>query len=524
MKIYKYTQDKDYAIIKIAQSCQDATVTIEEAKSYNDQFLLYKELSKKQDVGGKNMRGNSNPIPGVYKDHLGRSHYIKIPNDPIEMFCETFHGVLVENYKKTGYLGSDPFFSSAEAIIVEYNGSKKLALKVTFLDNFSELFKDLGTGKENGKERSNFKEILDRDIYKKYVEGSTNKEYLTHAFAKCVFQSVALFGDYSLHSSNVALYGEGEYKRVAKIDGGASFRDFGKNSPRDILFPSEYDGIKYYKSFYKDYLNYYTRIPLLKEHLHYLAADYIYKINNTGEGSSFSKSLSNVIYESINYVKDIYNLVNEKPFEEKKISKHFGIDLSVDSKQLAKYMEIIIHNNIEGFRDLKVDKKCVIKGINFENRQFIKDQSGNITVTDSYLYDAQFTIIQIILSRGKDVKSKDGKESEKDKIKSILMENLKDPKPMATSDFLLYVYLLCASSNYLSFSSKTLDVLADGLSRLSGNAPARIYLGIPKSVRKISSSELKDYIKNRYKQVLEILKEKSYPKYLLLTNGNYKNW
>ncbi|MFV9931566.1 MAG: hypothetical protein AB8V10_08020 [Francisella endosymbiont of Hyalomma asiaticum] len=50
--------------------------------------------------------------------------------------------------------------------------------------------------------------------------------------------SVAFFGDYSLHSSNVAMYGKNI--KITKIDGGAAFRSFAKNSPINILFPYEY--------------------------------------------------------------------------------------------------------------------------------------------------------------------------------------------------------------------------------------------------------------------------------------------
>ena len=50
--------------------------------------------------------------------------------------------------------------------------------------------------------------------------------------------SVAFFGYYSLHSSNVALYGKDI--KIAKIDGGAAFRSFAKNSLINILFPYEY--------------------------------------------------------------------------------------------------------------------------------------------------------------------------------------------------------------------------------------------------------------------------------------------
>lgn len=53
-----------------------------------------------------------------------------------------------------------------------------------------------------------------------------------------MFTSVAFFGDYSLHSSNVAMYGKNI--KIAKIDGGAAFRSFAKNSPINILFPYEY--------------------------------------------------------------------------------------------------------------------------------------------------------------------------------------------------------------------------------------------------------------------------------------------
>ena len=74
----------------------------EEAMLMDSRFL-YKKKGEKQDIGGKNMRGNANLLSGLYNDLKGNKYYIKIPQDPKEMFCEMLHGVLTSELKLGGY-------------------------------------------------------------------------------------------------------------------------------------------------------------------------------------------------------------------------------------------------------------------------------------------------------------------------------------------------------------------------------------------------------------------------------------
>ncbi|OIN83784.1 hypothetical protein [Francisella sp. TX07-6608] len=451
-----------------------------------DTKYLSKNKSEKQAIGGKNMRGNTNPLPGLYQDKKGNRHYIKIPGDPKEMFCEMFHGALANNLRFNGYLDvENPYISAADGIVVKMENKSMLALSVPILPDFNELFKYLTTAKSSGKERDNWKEITNRSIYSKFVEGklpqkSLYREDMKLSLAKCVLQSVAFFGDYSLHSSNVALYGEEGAKKIAKIDGGAAFRSFAKNSPINILFPYEYEGRGVHKLIHKNYIDYYTRIPGLKEYLSCIASEYIDKFNKPDR-----KPLSKIVYESIQQVKEIYAKASKRdPFNDKAFSDYFGIDLSIDEEVLSKQIEAIIYRNIQGFQR-------IIKSKNHFN--LVKNYQIN-GMNNSH--SIQVTILQFILSRGADVKSKPSKCSKKDLIKESLIEKLKSPENcLPKEEFLSQLESLCVPSNLLSFSSKTADTLSFRLSRLSNNDPIRIYLGVPPTKQKISSTELIRYIK-----------------------------
>ncbi|AXH30616.1 hypothetical protein CGC43_08560 [Francisella opportunistica] len=278
------------------------------------------------------------------------------------------------------------------------------------------------------------------------------------------------------------MYGEEGAKKVAKIDGGAAFRSFAKNSPINILFPYEYEGRGAHNAIHKNYVDYYIRIPGLKEYLPIIASDYINTIN-----AKFGKSISEIVCESIQQVKETYKMAmgqKADPFQNKAFSNYFGMDLSIDERVLSKQIEGIIYRNIEGFQR-------IIKGKNHsylvKNYQ-VKDMNN--------FYSIQLTILQFILSRGADVKSKSGKPSKKDKIKDYLINQFKIPGNFLPKGvFLSKLESLCAPSNLISFSSKTADILSFRLSRLSNNDPIRIYLGIPPIKQKISSAELIRYIK-----------------------------
>ena len=80
------------------------------------------------------------------------------------------------------------------------------------------------------------------------------------------------------------------------------------------------------------------------------------------------------------------------------------MDLSIDKKVLSTQIEGIIYCNIEGFQRIIKDKN--LSGLH-KNYQ-VKDMNN--------FYNIQLTILQIILSRGADVKSKPGKPLKKDEI------------------------------------------------------------------------------------------------------------
>lgn len=491
--------------------------TDQDEASVMDSRFLYKKTDEKQDIGGKNMRGNTNILPGLYTDLNGKKYYIKVPNDPKEMFCEMFHGALVHELRMNNYLDfEDPYISGAEGIVIEVGGRKTLALSVSILPDFKELFEYLGTAKANGKERDNLKEITNRNIYSKFVEGQlpqkpNNTNAMKRSFARCILQSVAFFGDFSFHSSNVALY---DNMKVAKIDGGAAFRSFAKNSPVNILFPHEYRGTGFHKPIHKGYIDYYTRMPDLKEYLKATADNYIDMINNPGERGL----ISSIVERSIETVKDTYRRVGVKnPFENKAFSKYFGMALDINPPLLAKQFEGIIYRNIEGFQRIKTNKEQKSSNV------IIQQRKGS---TEASIKTAQLTIFQNILARGNDVKSSSNNPSEKQKIKNLFKEKLSFNDRFKTIDFLIYLHLLCAPSRYISFSSKTADILASGLSKLSTDDPARRYLGISSNKQKVSSMDLTKSIKQRYEIELHRLKNnpQRYPEYLLKSNGNSKTW
>ncbi|KZN53088.1 hypothetical protein N474_22085 [Pseudoalteromonas luteoviolacea CPMOR-2] len=176
----------------------------------------------------------------------------------------------------------------------------------------TELHKILETSNDKGRERSNWTEMSSGK--KKYddflLDGELNG--MTHA----VLYSL-LVGDYSLHSSNVALLDSSLYngeRWVTKIDFGAAFRFYDKNDNNNPLYPAEYKGIKgAIKKVYKDYLRYYIGTDGFLQMLGETATSYLDAFRaqrvplEIGIENALIKIFS-VIKPGVDELKDIYKL------------------------------------------------------------------------------------------------------------------------------------------------------------------------------------------------------------------------
>ena len=315
-------------------------------------------LEKQNDVllGGKNQRdlgGSQVTIPGMYKNKDAASEriFIKLPKDEKELFCELLHGEMIAMMKLEGLLPIIPTISGAQGIIISKSqNSKVIGLKINILNAFNEIYTFLGSAKKSANERDNFYEIRHRGLIAAFLEkenhGFDKKSLLDMRaqLATVVFLSIALFGDYSVHSSNIGIY---DTDRIAKIDGGAAFRQYGLNNPKNILKPAEYEGVMFYKEFYKDYVNYYTRIPGFNSLMGEVADNYMEQL--------FGNDKLNVAIErAINNIKNIYKSTNQKdPFENKKLHKHFAMNLNLNPKMLATQFSSIMLRNIKAFQNSK---------------------------------------------------------------------------------------------------------------------------------------------------------------------------
>lgn len=244
----------------------------------------YGELTKTKDVSaGKNSRGaGSQTCSGFYVDSENRGYFIKQPLDLVEAFTEGLAGEILNCLKDILEVPSiyRNCLTTAEITTVKIQ-EERVPILIQPKMSFAELHTKLHTSKSSEeKERSNWKEMTSRKKtpYGYYFLDGKPKYGTTHALLFSL-----LVGDYSVHSSNVAVikFG-GDMDLITKIDFGAAFRKYTDNNNQTPLIPYEYRSRKKrdyissrLKGVYKDYISYYTSLPGFTDALSKTATSYL---------------------------------------------------------------------------------------------------------------------------------------------------------------------------------------------------------------------------------------------------------
>ncbi|GGG01159.1 MULTISPECIES: hypothetical protein [Cysteiniphilum] len=220
-----------------------------------------------QKIDGKNSR-DGNPYNGFYrlskKDQsleAGDEYFIKVPIDKTEFFFEALAARIIAKLKEKNIIPQEyqHLFVTAEPVII-IDGDKKTKALASKKAKVTELFK-LFFPWEESKLRNNKLEKFDNKYLYQLI---TSFKSANSGLSMVIFISL-LLGDYSVHSGNVfGISGDDGKLSFGKLDFGAAFRDFTKN--KSLIKPHEYEA-NLYKKWYKNYIEYYLRIPGFKASL-----------------------------------------------------------------------------------------------------------------------------------------------------------------------------------------------------------------------------------------------------------------
>ncbi|WP_440651595.1 hypothetical protein [Cysteiniphilum sp. 19S12-1] len=220
-----------------------------------------------QKIDGKNSRAG-NPYNGFYrlskKDQsleAGDEYFIKVPINKTEFFFEALAARIIAKFKEKNVIPVEyqHLFVTAEPVTI-YDGDKETKALASKKAKVTELFK-LFFPWEESKLRSNKLEKFDNKYLYQLI---TSFKSANSGLSMVIFMSL-LLGDYSVHSGNVfGISGDDGKLSFGKLDFGAAFRDFAKN--KSLIKPHEYE-VNLYKKWYKNYLEYYLRIPGFKASL-----------------------------------------------------------------------------------------------------------------------------------------------------------------------------------------------------------------------------------------------------------------
>lgn len=290
---------------------------------------------KSQGTGGKNIKKS-----GFYEKNGDQSqHFIKFPDDPIELFAELFVGLLIEKFKARGLIPEEDHDSLICAGCIEDKDEQTGKVRYGLIQpkkRIRELCKEMG----DEKDRSAIREVLDPDCYQAVLAKHGWKGLDINLAISL------LFSDYSVHSGNEAwlLDENGDFTgRVARIDWGAALRDFGDSKNQMILNPREYQGSFNIKKITKNYIMKYAGVPGLFEKIGKRANEIS---RAAGRGDLFEEMISEVLSE---LPQDLLT--------------------PAQKKDLAKYIGLPTAENIVFGKDVEEARKV-------ENRNFAQNFAG----------------------------------------------------------------------------------------------------------------------------------------------------
>lgn len=215
-----------------------------------------KTLIKKDD---KKAGKNRSAIDGFYHDEEGQEYFIKKPADKKELFTELFAGLILKELISRNLIEPQYISSLIHAELIQIGNEYGLIQPKV---SFTELYKIIGTGYSDNSDRSPTKEMRSGPYSYKALT-----EQRPHCGLPIALMFSLLFGDHSVHSGNVVVLNpisetEPSMKQFARIDWGASFRDFAHpdNNRDDLLDFYQYQGWFNLKRFTQGYFANYKNI------------------------------------------------------------------------------------------------------------------------------------------------------------------------------------------------------------------------------------------------------------------------
>ncbi|MCD6040100.1 MAG: putative substrate of the Dot/Icm secretion system, LepB-like [Gammaproteobacteria bacterium] len=225
-------------------------------------------LQQKKEAGK-----NVSSFNGFYKDHTGKEYFIKVPSDPVELFTELFAGKLLTGLKNQGLVEKKYHGSLICADFIELpDGSYGLIQPKAEITEVWKYFEEKAKqGKQGYIEYAwqAFSKMMagskDRNVLYEMFYGQT--QYYPQlaqlgsldSLAACLFYSL-LIGDNSVHSGNMAYFGEEGVAEFKRLDFGAALRYIG-NENDSVERAAEYQGVGSYKAYTKGFFAFYKHVP-----------------------------------------------------------------------------------------------------------------------------------------------------------------------------------------------------------------------------------------------------------------------
>ncbi|WP_119328470.1 hypothetical protein [Cysteiniphilum halobium] len=284
-----------------------------------------------QKIDGKNAR-DGNPYNGFYRlskkdqslEHSDE-YFIKVPKKTTEFFFEALAARVIAKLKEKNVIPLEyqHLFVTAEPVTI-YDGDKETKALASKKAKVTELFK-LFFPWEESKLRNNKLEKFDNKYLYQLI---TSFKSANSGLSMVIFMSL-LLGDYSVHSGNVfGISGDDGKLSFGKLDFGAAFRDFTKN--KSLIKPHEYEA-SLYKKLYKNYLEYYLRIPGFKTSLEDIRTKFS-RDDIDGIKQCFNEGFSECY--------TFFELNNNQAARET-LSKYSGIDFTNQQEREKQFQHVI---------------------------------------------------------------------------------------------------------------------------------------------------------------------------------------